>query len=77
MKTFSLATSKSLDSLGRIIAIMRRAKVEIKNLSITSDTSIYKIMCSIDGNIDEINWLVSKLDKLPEVLKIEEININH
>ncbi|MFN3804264.1 MAG: ACT domain-containing protein [Pyrobaculum sp.] len=76
MKTFSLATNKSLDSLGRIIAIMRRAKVEIKNLSITSDTSIYKITCSVDGNTDEISWLISKLDKLPEVLKIE-ININH
>lgn len=69
--------NKSLDSLGRVLAIIRRAKVDVKNLTITADTYLYQVTCKIDGEPDEVRWLVSKLDKLPEVLKIEEIDINH
>jgi hypothetical protein len=45
MRRISIVTPKSLDALGRIIAVTRRAKVQL-------------------------------VDKLPEVLKIDEGNID-
>ncbi len=46
---------------------------------VTSEDSVYKIHIKIEGSHDEVQWLVSKLDKLPEVLRIDEgdIDINY
>ncbi|MCU7787207.1 MAG: ACT domain-containing protein [Pyrobaculum sp.] len=76
MKRINILTPKSLDAVGRIIAITRRAKVSVVNMQIAADTTIYRIHMDVNGDPDEVNWLVAKLDKLPEVLTIEEIHIN-
>ncbi|MEM0479008.1 MAG: ACT domain-containing protein [Pyrobaculum sp.] len=71
-----IVTYRSVDSIGRVIAIVRRAKISLKNLYLVSEDSIYRIDLEVEGPVDEVRWLIDKLDKLPEVLKIEEININ-
>ncbi|MEM1887375.1 MAG: ACT domain-containing protein [Pyrobaculum sp.] len=76
MKNIRIVTYRSVDSIGRVIAIVRRAKISLKNLYLVSEDSIYKIDVEVEGPVDEVRWLIDKLDKLPEVLKIEEININ-
>jgi len=79
MRRISLTTQKSLDALGRVIATTRRAKVQLVDMVVTSEDSVYKIHIKIEGSHDEVQWLVSKLDKLPEVLRIDEgdIDINY
>jgi acetolactate synthase II small subunit len=76
MMRINITAPRSLDALGRIIAITRRAKVSVVNMQIAADTTIYRIHMDVDGDPDEVSWLVAKLDKLPEVLTIEEIYIN-
>ncbi|MEM0369375.1 MAG: ACT domain-containing protein [Pyrobaculum sp.] len=76
MKNIRIVTYRSVDSIGRVIAIVRRAKISLKNLYLVSEDSIYRIDLEVEGPVDEVRWLIDKLDKLPEVLKIEEININ-
>ncbi|MEM1787206.1 MAG: ACT domain-containing protein [Pyrobaculum sp.] len=76
MKNIRIVTYRSVDSIGRVIAIVRRAKISLKNLYLVSEDSIYRIDVEVEGPVDEVRWLIDKLDKLPEVLKIEEININ-
>lgn len=77
MRGINIVTPRSLDSLGRVIAITRRAKVQVMNMQVVQEDSVYKIRMEVEGPQDEVQWLVAKLDKLPEVLKIEEIHINH
>jgi len=79
MRRISLTTQKSLDALGRVIATTRRAKVQLVDMVVTSEDSVYKIHIKVEGSHDEVQWLVSKLDKLPEVLRIDEgdIDINY
>lgn len=72
----SITTPKSLDSLGRVIAITRRAKVTVAKISVVADTTVYNVVMEVEGDPDEVGWLVAKLDKLPEVLSIGQININ-
>ncbi|RFA99241.1 ACT domain-containing protein [Pyrobaculum aerophilum] len=72
----SITIPKSLDPLGRVIAITRRAKVNVTSMHVVADTHVYKIDMEVVGPSDEVNWLVAKLDKLPEVLHIEMI-LNH
>jgi len=76
MRRISIVTPKSLDALGRIIAVTRRAKVQIIDMIVTSEDSLYRIHMKVEGPYDEVQWLVAKLDKLPEVLKIDEGNID-
>lgn len=77
MKSIRIVTHRSADSIGRVVAIIRRAKVELRSLYVVTEDSMYKISLEVVGPVDEVKWLIDKLDKLPEVLKIEEININH
>lgn len=72
MSNINIIVPKSLDALGRVIAITRRAKVQLIHMSVTLEDSMYKIYMRVEGPPDEVRWLVAKLDKLPEVLKIEE-----
>ncbi|MEM0277141.1 ACT domain-containing protein [Pyrobaculum sp.] len=72
----NITTPKSLDSLGRIIAITRRAKVTVAKISVVADATVYNVVMEVEGETDEVGWLVAKLDKLPEVISIEQININ-
>jgi len=60
-----------MDSVGRIISIVRRAKVDVKRLELVSVDSLYELKIYVEGAADEVQWLVAKLDKLPEVLEIE------
>jgi acetolactate synthase II small subunit len=76
MRRISIVTPKSLDALGRIIAVTRRAKVQLVDMTVTSEDFLYRVHMKIEGPHDEVQWLVSKLDKLPEVLKIDEGNID-
>lgn len=73
MNEIKIIIPNSLDALGRIVTIVRRAKVKVINLEMKLDTVSYQIKMKVDGDSDEVMWLVSKIDKLPEVLKIEYI----
>ncbi|AFA38438.1 ACT domain-containing protein [Pyrobaculum sp.] len=76
MWRISAILPKSLDGLGRLVAITRRAKVEVLKMTVTTnDMRTYNVVLEIRGEPDEVNWLVAKLDKLPEILSIEQINI--
>jgi len=60
-----------MDSVGRIISIVRRAKIDVKRLELVSLDSLYELEIYVEGAADEVQWLVAKLDKLPEVLEIK------
>ncbi|MEZ0319217.1 MAG: ACT domain-containing protein [Pyrobaculum sp.] len=72
----NLVTPQSLDALGRVVAIMRRAKVRTKSLVVVGEDNVYKITAVLEGEEDEVLWLFNKLDRLPEVLHIEVIYKN-
>lgn len=61
-----------MDYVGRVVSIVRRAKVSVRRMEVEARDSIYHITLDVEGPIDEINWLVAKLDKLPEVLEINK-----
>jgi hypothetical protein len=79
MRRISISTPRSLDALGRVIAITRRAKVQLVDMVVVSEDSMYRVHMKVEGPHDEVQWLVAKLDKLPEVLRIDEgdIDINY
>ena len=72
----NLVTPQSLDAVGRVVAIMRRAKVRTKSLVVVGEDNVYKITAVLGGEEDEVQWLFNKLDRLPEVLHIEVIYKN-
>jgi len=71
MNTIKLRIPQSMDSVGRVISIVRRAKVSVKRLELVSTDSLYEVEMYVEGAADEVQWLVAKLDKLPEVLEIK------
>ena len=71
MNTIKLKIPQSMDSVGRIISIVRRAKIDVKRLELVSLDSLYELEIYVEGAADEVQWLVAKLDKLPEVLEIK------
>lgn len=61
-----------MDYIGRIVSIVRRAKVSVKRMEIEARDSLYHLALDVEGPADEVQWLVAKLDKLPEVLEISQ-----
>lgn len=72
MSAISLKIPQSMDYVGRVVSIVRRAKVSVRRMEVEARDSIYYITLDVEGPSDEINWLVAKLDKLPEVLEISK-----
>ncbi|MGC9117863.1 MAG: ACT domain-containing protein [Thermoproteus sp.] len=73
MSAISIRIPSSMDYVGRIVSIVRRAKVFVRRMEIEARDSTYHIVMDVEGPADEINWLVAKLDKLPEVLEIGKL----
>jgi acetolactate synthase II small subunit len=71
MTVINIVIPRSLDSLGRVIAVMRRAKVDVIQVQVLAEGRTYRVCIELSGMHDDVNWLVAKLDKLPEVLKID------
>ncbi|MCC6020987.1 MAG: ACT domain-containing protein [Thermoproteaceae archaeon] len=71
MTVISIVIPRSLDSLGRVIAVMRRAKVDVVQVRVLAEGRTYRVCIELNGTHDNVSWLVAKLDKLPEVLKID------
>ncbi len=62
-----------MDYVGRVVSIVRRAKVFVRRMEVEAKGSTYHIVMDVEGPTDEISWLVAKLDKLPEVLEISRL----
>ncbi|KUO85214.1 MAG: ACT domain-containing protein [Thermoproteus sp.] len=68
--SISVRIPPSMDYVGRVVSIVRRAKVFVRRMEIEARDSTYHIVMDVEGPADEIGWLIAKLDKLPEVLEI-------
>lgn len=53
MRRISISTPKSLDALGRVIAITRRAKVQLVDMVVASEDSMYRVHMKVEGPHDE------------------------
>ncbi len=73
MSAISIKIPSSMDYVGRVVSIVRRAKVFVRRMEIIAKDSVYYISMDVEGPADEISWLVAKLDKLPEVLEISRL----
>jgi acetolactate synthase II small subunit len=70
MTAIRLKIPQTMDYVGRVVSIVRRAKVAVKRMEIEAKDSSYYIVLDVEGPADEVQWLTAKLDKLPEVLEI-------
>lgn len=77
MSAISIKIPLSVDYVGRVVSIVRRAKVFVRRMEIEARDSAYQVMIEVEGPADEISWLVAKLDKLPEVLEIKGLQAAH
>lgn len=75
MSVINLRIPQSMDYVGRVVSIVRRAKVTVRAMDVEMKDAAYEVNIQVEGPADEIKWLVAKLDKLPEVLEIREIPI--
>ncbi|AEM39550.1 hypothetical protein Pyrfu_1694 [Pyrolobus fumarii 1A] len=62
-----------MDGLMRIVNILRRGKVRYRNLKAEFDGTKVEIRICLEGVNDEVRWIASKLERLPEtyVVKVE------
>lgn len=70
MMAIRLRIPQSMDYVGRVVSIVRRAKVTVKRMEVEARDSSYYVVLEVEGPADEVQWLTAKLDKLPEVLEI-------
>ncbi|WP_069807330.1 ACT domain-containing protein [Vulcanisaeta thermophila] len=60
-----------LDPLVRALNIVRRGKVDVKNMWAVFNGKEAKVGISVEGEEDEVMWVCNKLEKLYDVVTVK------
>ena len=75
----SLEVYNALDGVLRIIAVLRKAKLKYHRLEariIEKDKAIINL--EVSGSVNELKWLIKKLERIPEVYYVflsKDVNV--
>ncbi|MEM3833343.1 MAG: ACT domain-containing protein [Thermoprotei archaeon] len=72
-KVIVLQATIGVDSVGRIINVVRRSKVSLQEIMIRFRDDCVMMHVKLNGSEDEIDWLSKKLFRLVDVDKMEVI----
>ncbi len=68
--SITLLNDGSVDPLVRALNVIRRGKVNVKSIIMSSNQNHVNVEVYVEGIEDEVNWVCNKLNKLYDIVNV-------